>query len=176
MKKALKWIWGIALTALVGYLAADRAGLLENSHETENQDEIEKIREAQARKQIEARTRQVTEADSFCDAAEMAVNSVVYVKVVTKSPYQSHSSLLDLLFDDTVLLLDIADKTGIGFLDGFPMLFHPQVLDAFIHCVRFWFCVRISLQVHAGAFSAYPTSSDRRSRCHALRRQAGTRS
>lgn len=111
MKKVLKWIWGIALTALVGYLAADRAGLLENGQEAENQDEIEKIREAQTRKQNEARTRQVTEADSFCDAAEMAVNSVVYVKVVTKSPYQSHSSLLDLLFG---FVETPRDQVGIG--------------------------------------------------------------
>lgn len=34
----------------------------------------------------------------FCDAAEMAVNSVVYVKVVKKAKVQSPSSVLDLIF------------------------------------------------------------------------------
>lgn len=111
MKKALKWIWGIALTAIVGYLAADKAGWLGNGDDKEVQDEIEQIREAQAKKQIENRATPIQETDSFCEAAEMAVNSVVYVKVVTKSPYQSHTSLLDLLFG---FAETPKDQVGIG--------------------------------------------------------------
>ena len=111
MKKALKWIWGIALTAMVAYLAADKAVLLENEGEKAAQAEVEQIREAQARKQIENHSAPIQGADSFCDAAELAVNSVVYVKVVTKSPYQSHSSLFDLLFG---FVETPKDQVGIG--------------------------------------------------------------
>ena len=112
MKTFLKWVWGILITALVCYLAYDAYTSKQALKEKENQDEADKIIE-EARRQNAEKTRTVAVADapSFCDAAEMAVRSVVYVKVTKKAQAQAPGSILDYLFGFAVTP---KDQVGIG--------------------------------------------------------------
>ena len=112
MKKALKWIWGLIVTALVGYLAVDKYQSKQAEAENETQQEVEKIREQQRRNAVQqAPMAGSGEQVSFCDAAEMAVRSVVYVKVTKKAAMQAPSSILDYLFG---FAITPKDQVGIG--------------------------------------------------------------
>ena len=113
MKKIFKWIWGVAITALVGYLAYDKSQSASETAQKKALDEVDQIREEQQRKQQQERNRQASVAgnDLFCDAAEMAVRSVVYVKVTKKAVYQAPSSILDYLFG---FANTPKDQVGIG--------------------------------------------------------------
>ena len=112
MKKFLKWIWGLAVTALVGYLAYDKYQEKQQQSEQQAQDEVEAIR-AQQNRVVPSRTAPVDAAQStsFSDAAEMAVRSVVYVKVTKKAVLQAPSSILDYLFG---FAATPKDQVGIG--------------------------------------------------------------
>ena len=112
MKKALKWIWGLIVTALVGYLAVDKYQSKQAEVEDETRQEVEKIREQQRRNAVQpALPAGGEEQVSFCDAAEMAVRSVVYVKVTKKAVMQAPSSILDYLFG---FATTPKDQVGIG--------------------------------------------------------------
>ncbi|MBO4417022.1 MAG: trypsin-like peptidase domain-containing protein [Bacteroidales bacterium] len=112
MKKALKWIWGLIVTALVGYLAVDKYQSKQAEAENETQQEVEKIREQQRRNAVQQAPLAGGEQQvSFCDAAEMAVRSVVYVKVTKKAAMQAPSSILDYLFG---FAITPKDQVGIG--------------------------------------------------------------
>ncbi|MBO4557543.1 MAG: trypsin-like peptidase domain-containing protein [Bacteroidales bacterium] len=112
MKTALKWIWGLIITALVAYLAWDAYKTKLSAQQTEVNDELEQIRQEQARRQAESASRVASgQPVSFCDAAEMAVRSVVYVKVTKKAQMQAPSSILDYLFG---FANTPKDQVGIG--------------------------------------------------------------
>ncbi|MBR3744696.1 MAG: trypsin-like peptidase domain-containing protein [Bacteroidales bacterium] len=112
MKKALKWIWGLIVTALVGYLAVDKYQSKQTEAENETQQEVEKIREQQRRNAVQQAPLAIGGQQlSFCDAAEMAVRSVVYVKVTKKAAMQAPSSILDYLFG---FAITPKDQVGIG--------------------------------------------------------------
>lgn len=112
MKKALKWIWGLIVTALVGYLAVDKYQSRQAEAENETQQEVEKIREQQRRNAVQQAPLAIGGQQlSFCDAAEMAVRSVVYVKVTKKAAMQAPSSILDYLFG---FAITPKDQVGIG--------------------------------------------------------------
>lgn len=112
MKKALKWIWGLIVTALVGYLAVDKYQSKQAEAENETQQEVEKIREQQRRNAVQQAPLAIGGQQlSFCDAAEMAVRSVVYVKVTKKAAMQAPSSILDYLFG---FAITPKDQVGIG--------------------------------------------------------------
>ena len=112
MKKAILWIWGLLVTALLGYLAYDKYQSKLHQGEEKEQAEIEQIR-SQQNKAVPQRTATMggTQPTSFCDAAEMAVRSVVYVKVTKKAVLQAPSSILDYLFG---FANTPKDQVGIG--------------------------------------------------------------
>lgn len=112
MKKAILWIWGLLVTALLGYLAYDKYQSKLLQGEEKEQAEIEQIR-SQQNKAVPQRTATMggTQPTSFCDAAEMAVRSVVYVKVTKKAVLQAPSSILDYLFG---FANTPKDQVGIG--------------------------------------------------------------
>ena len=112
MKNALKWIWGLIITALVGYLAYDRYQSKQAQVIEEANDEVEQIRQQQNRAAVQrAESMGQTRPASFCDAAELAVRSVVYVKVTKKAVVQAPSSILDYLFG---FANTPKDQVGIG--------------------------------------------------------------
>ena len=112
MKKAILWIWGLLVTALLGYLAYDKYQSKLLQGEEKEQAEIGQIR-SQQNKAVPQRTATMggTQPTSFCDAAEMAVRSVVYVKVTKKAVLQAPSSILDYLFG---FANTPKDQVGIG--------------------------------------------------------------
>ena len=112
MKKALMWIWGLVMTAVVAFLAYDKYQSKQAEAVDQEQKEVEQIREQQNRSasQRAERMEQVSQT-SFCDAAEMAVRSVVYVKVTKKAVMQAPSSILDYLFG---FATTPKDQVGIG--------------------------------------------------------------
>jgi S1-C subfamily serine protease len=112
MKSFLKWIWGILITALVCYLAYDLYTTKKAQKEKAEQDEVERIREkVNTRSTPAVISDAVAGSASFCDAAEMAVRSVVYVKVTKKAQIQAPSSILDYLFG---FATTPKDQVGIG--------------------------------------------------------------
>ena len=112
MKTFLKWLWGILLTAAVCFLGWNAYKTQLAQQEKDAQREIDQAREDQRQKEL-ARTRVIQSAGeaSFCDAAEMAVRSVVYVKVTKKAQMQAPSSILDYLFG---FANTPKDQVGIG--------------------------------------------------------------
>lgn len=107
------------ITALVLYLVCDRVYSKITDSIEDGQKEVEKIRE-ESRQQngqnpsanSSGLSRLTGAADNdFCDAAEMAVRSVVYVKVTKRAVYQSPSSILDYLFG---FATTPKDQVGIG--------------------------------------------------------------
>ena len=112
MKNLLKWIWGLLVTALVGYLAYDKYQEKQQKAQDKQLDEVEQIRTRQERQAAERQLRaERPDNISFCDAAEMAVRSVVYVKVTKKAALQAPSSILDYLFG---FANTPKDQVGIG--------------------------------------------------------------
>ena len=113
MKTFLKWLWGILITAAVGFLVwnAYKTHLVEQ--ENDERREAEEIKDRQMKEREAARTavQAVSSNADFCDAAEMAVRSVVYVKVTKKASIQAPSSILDYLFG---FANTPKDQVGIG--------------------------------------------------------------
>ena len=99
------------ITAVVGFLAVDKYKSTQKEAEDEMNAEIEAIR--QQNKAVPQRTAMADpeQSTSFCDAAEMAVRSVVYVKVTKKAMLQAPSSILDYLFG---FANTPKDQVGIG--------------------------------------------------------------
>ena len=109
--KAFKWIWGILVTALLGWLAWDTYQTKQAQTVSQEQKEVEEIRQRESRREAERAEAAQGSQVSFCDAAEMAVRSVVYVKVTKKAVIQAPSSILDYLFG---FANTPKDQVGIG--------------------------------------------------------------
>ena len=109
--KAFKWIWGILVTALLGWLAWDTFQTKQAQAVSQEQKEVEEIRQRESRREAERAQAVQGSQVSFCDAAEMAVRSVVYVKVTKKAVIQAPSSILDYLFG---FANTPKDQVGIG--------------------------------------------------------------
>lgn len=94
-KKFLYLLLIVAVSGLTGYFTA-RKTLDRRAGE---RDEVAAIVGAGAdKKSVPQRRVEVREVPNFSDAAETAVQAVVYVKVTQKANYQQPGSLLDLLF------------------------------------------------------------------------------
>lgn len=94
-KKILYLLLIVAVSGLTGYFTA-RKTLDRRAGE---RDEVAAIVGAGAdKKSVPQRRVEVKEVPNFSDAAETAVQAVVYVKVTQKANYQQPGSLLDLLF------------------------------------------------------------------------------
>ena len=95
-KKILYLLLIVAVSGLTGYFAAKKT--LDRS--LSDRDEVAAIvdKNAADKKSVSQRRVEVTEVPNFSDAAESAVQAVVYVKVTQKANYQQPGSLLDLLF------------------------------------------------------------------------------
>lgn len=95
-KKILYLLLIVAVSGLTGYFAAKKT--LDRS--LSDIDEVAAIvdKNAADKKSVSQRRVEVTDVPNFSDAAESAVQAVVYVKVTQKANYQQPGSLLDLLF------------------------------------------------------------------------------
>ncbi|MBQ1674305.1 MAG: trypsin-like peptidase domain-containing protein [Bacteroidales bacterium] len=95
-KKILYLLLIVAVSGLTGYFAAKKT--LDRS--LSDRDEVAAIvdKNAADKKSVSQRRVEVTDVPNFSDAAESAVQAVVYVKVTQKANYQQPGSLLDLLF------------------------------------------------------------------------------
>ncbi len=113
MKTFLKWLWGILITAAVAFLAWNAYKTQLAEQENDDRWEAEQIKERQIRERDQARAAApaVSSNTDFCDAAEMAVRSVVYVKVTKKAAVQAPTSILDYLFG---FANTPKDQVGIG--------------------------------------------------------------
>ena len=94
-KKILYLILIVAVSGLTGYFAATRA-FDRRAAENEEYAQIAGVTSGD-KKSVPQRRVEVTNVPNFSDAAETAVQAVVYVKVKQKANYQG-GSLLDLLF------------------------------------------------------------------------------
>jgi len=95
-KKLLSLILTIIVSALVGYFAATWT-LNRRIPADASSDEVAAIVAAD-KKSAPQRRVEVKEVANFSDAAESAVQAVVYVKVTQKARYQQPNSIFDLLF------------------------------------------------------------------------------
>ena len=112
MKKFLKFLWGLAITALVCYLAVDLYKTKRSKQQIDDAEEAVRIKEKVTSERVESAAKVAsTGNNSFSDAAEMAVRSVVYVKVTKKAQLQAPSSILDYLFG---FATTPKDQVGIG--------------------------------------------------------------
>ena len=95
-KKILYLLLIVAVSGLTGYFAAKKT--LDRS--LSDLDEVAAIvdKNTADKKSVSQRRVEVTDVPNFSDAAESAVQAVVYVKVTQKANYQQPGSLLDLLF------------------------------------------------------------------------------
>ncbi len=94
-KKILYLILIVAVSGLTGYFAATRAF---DRRAAENEEYAQIAGEATGdKKSVPQRRVEVANVPNFSDAAESAVQAVVYVKVAQKANYQG-GSLLDLIF------------------------------------------------------------------------------
>ena len=95
-KKILYLLLIVAVSGLTGFLAAKKA----MDRRLSDQDEMAAIVGSGATDKQSAPQRrvEVKEVPNFSDAAETAVQAVVYVKVTQRANYQQPGSLLDLLF------------------------------------------------------------------------------
>ena len=94
-KKILYLILIVAVSGLTGYFAATRA-FDRRAAENEEYAQIAGVATGD-KKSVPQRRVEVANVPNFSDAAESAVQAVVYVKVAQKANYQG-SSLLDLIF------------------------------------------------------------------------------
>ena len=95
-KKVLYFILTIAISALMGYLAATWT-LNRRLPADATSDDVMAIAGTD-KKAAPQRRIEVKNVANFCDAAESAVQAVVYVKVTQKARYQQPNSIFDLLF------------------------------------------------------------------------------
>jgi len=95
-KKILYLILIILVSGLTGYFAANKA--FERKLDASNLTAEVATSAAGDKKAGTLRRIEVTNVPNFSDAAETAVQAVVYVKVTQKSNYQQGGSLLDLIF------------------------------------------------------------------------------
>ena len=95
-KKILYLILIILVSGLTGYFAANKA--FERKLDASNLTAEVAANAAGDKKAGTLRRIEVTNVPNFSDAAETAVQAVVYVKVTQKSNYQQGGSLLDLIF------------------------------------------------------------------------------
>ncbi len=95
-KKLLYLLLIVAVSGLTGYFAATTAF----DRRLRSNDEAAAVVAAGTadKKSAPLRRVEVTEVPNFSDAAESAVQAVVYVKVTQKANYQQPGSLLDLIF------------------------------------------------------------------------------
>ena len=95
-KKLLYLLLIVAVSGLTGYFAATTA----IDRRLRSNDEAAAVVAAGTadKKSAPLRRVEVTEVPNFSDAAESAVQAVVYVKVTQKANYQQPGSLLDLIF------------------------------------------------------------------------------
>lgn len=95
-KKILYLLLIVAVSGLTGYFAAKKT----LDRNLSDRDEVAAIVEKNTadKKSVSQRRVEVTDVPNFSDAAESAVQAVVYVKVTQKANYQQPGSLLDLLF------------------------------------------------------------------------------
>ena len=95
-KKILYLLLIVAVSGLTGFFAAKKA----MDRRLSDQDEMAAIIGSGAtdKKSAPQRRVEVKEVPNFSDAAETAVQAVVYVKVTQRANYQQPGSLLDLLF------------------------------------------------------------------------------
>ena len=94
-KKLLYLILIVVVSGLTAYVAAMKT----LDRRIAARDEVAAVASGAADKKSASQRRvEVTEVPNFSDAAESAVQAVVYVKVTQKANYQQPGSLLDLLF------------------------------------------------------------------------------
>ena len=108
-KKLLYLILTVVVSGLVGWLAATwtlNRRIASDSETSEVVSSISADRTSASQRRVE-----VKEVANFSDAAESAVQAVVYVKVTQKAKYQQPNSLLDLLFG---FVQTPRDQVGLG--------------------------------------------------------------
>ena len=94
-KKLLNILLTVVIAALVGYLVANWT----LKRRLQEQEEVATVVSGTAdKKSVPQRRVEVTNVANFSDAAESAVQAVVYVKVTQRNNYQQGGSLLDLIF------------------------------------------------------------------------------
>ncbi|MBR1538608.1 MAG: trypsin-like peptidase domain-containing protein, partial [Bacteroidales bacterium] len=108
-KKILYLILIVAVSGLTGYFAATKAF----DRRTAENEELAQVAGLAAgdKKAVSQRRVEVTNVPNFSDAAESAVQAVVYVKVTQRANYQQSGSLLDLLFG---FVQTPRDQVGLG--------------------------------------------------------------
>ena len=94
-KKLLNILLTAVIAALIGYLAANWTL---NRRMQEQEDTAALVSGKTDKKSVPQRRVEVTNVPNFSDAAESAVQSVVYVKVTQRASGQQMGSLLDLIF------------------------------------------------------------------------------
>ena len=94
-KKLLNILLTAVIAALIGYLAANWTL---NRRMQEQEDTAALVAGKTDKKSVPQRRVEVTNVPNFSDAAESAVQSVVYVKVTQRAGGQQVGSLLDLIF------------------------------------------------------------------------------
>ena len=94
-KKLLNILLTVVIAGLVGYLVANWT----LKRRLQEQEEVATVVSGTAdKKSVPQRRVEVTNVANFSDAAESAVQAVVYVKVTQRNNYQQGGSLLDLIF------------------------------------------------------------------------------
>ena len=95
-KKLLYLLLIVAVSGLTGFLAAKKT--LDRRIGEEDAAAAVIDSKVSAKKSVPQRRIEVTDVPNFSDAAESAVQAVVYVKVTQRGNYQQSGSLLDLIF------------------------------------------------------------------------------
>ncbi len=95
-KKLLYLLLIVAVSGLTGFFAAKKT--LDRRIGEEDAAAAVIDSKASAKKSVPQRRVEVTDVPNFSDAAESAVQAVVYVKVTQRGNYQQSGSLLDLIF------------------------------------------------------------------------------
>ncbi len=94
-KKLLNILLTVVIAGFVGYLVANWT----LKRRIQEQEEVATVVSGTAdKKSVPQRRVEVTNVANFSDAAESAVQAVVYVKVTQRNNYQQGGSLLDLIF------------------------------------------------------------------------------
>ena len=94
-KKLLNILLTVVIAGFVGYLVANWT----LKRRLQEQEEVATVVSGTAdKKSVPQRRVEVTNVANFSDAAESAVQAVVYVKVTQRNNYQQGGSLLDLIF------------------------------------------------------------------------------
>ena len=94
-KKLLNILLTVVIAGFVGYLVANWTF----KRRIQEQEEVATVVSGTAdKKSVPQRRVEVTNVANFSDAAESAVQAVVYVKVTQRNNYQQGGSLLDLIF------------------------------------------------------------------------------